>query len=475
MDASNVRYRLFKTPIASVLESWRLQRLLRFAIAAIVLSASVQLGMLPVLIIYFHRISFASLVLNIFVGAAMAIVAFIALAALVVAQLSATAATPLVWLAERIEWLMVHAVDPFNRLGVASMRLPHYHGWAAAIYVLYFLALGWLVILLTRWQPLGPRLIVTGRMLNRPFHRFAGLAFTILLALILVHPYTAPRADGKLHIDFLDVGQGDSALVTMPDGTTLLIDGGGRPNIDWNKSDDNDREAPFQRDTRSIGEGVVSEFLWARGLDRVDYILPTHADADHIEGLNDVARNFEVRSALAARTPTANSEYAKFVSTLRENGVPVEKVGVGDVLRLGSVSAEVLWPPPSADADAPYRNNDGLVLRLRYGERSFLFMADIEKETEAALLRSNLDLRSDVIKVAHHGSRTSSTQPFVDAARPSIAIISVGRNSIFGHPHKEVVERWRASGAQIMTTGENGTISVVTDGKGLSLSVFVAQ
>jgi len=476
MNASNVRYRLFKAPIASTLESWRLQKFLRFASAAIVLSASVQLGMLPVLIVYFHRVSFASLVLNIFVGAAMAAVAFIALVALIVAQVSAIAATPLVWLAERIEWLMVHAVDPFSRIGVASMRLPHYRGWALTIYLLYFVALGCLVMALTRWQPLRPRSIIGGGNPGRSLEVvLPALAFTILLSMILVHPYTAPRPDGKLHIDFLDVGQGDSALVTMPGGTTLLIDGGGRPNIDWNKSEDDDREAPFQRDTRSIGEGVVSEFLWARGLDQVDFILPTHADADHIDGLNDVARNFKVRSVLVARTPTADSEYAKFVATMRETGVPVERVGAGDVLRLGSVSAEVLWPPPSADADAPYRNNDGLVLRIRYGERSFLFMADIEKETEAALLKSNLNLRADVIKVAHHGSRTSSTQPFVDAARPSMAIISVGRDSIFGHPHKEVIERWQASGAQVMTTGQRGTISVVCDGGELSVSTFVPR
>src|SRR5205823_8194676 len=120
--------------------------------------------------------------------------------------------------------------------------------------------------------------------------------FALLLTVVLFHPLSGARADGILHIDFLDVGQGDSALITTPDGTTLLIDGGGRPNIDWNASDD--AEPAFERDTGSIGERVVSEYLWSLGLDRVDYILPTHADADHIDGLNDVARNFKVRGAI---------------------------------------------------------------------------------------------------------------------------------------------------------------------------------
>jgi competence protein ComEC len=260
----------------------------------------------------------------------------------------------------------------------------------------------------------------------------------------------------------------------MPDGTTLLIDGGGRPNIDWEKSDD-EVEAPFERDARSIGEGVVSEYLWSRGLDRVDYVLATHADADHIDGLNDVARNFKVRGAIVARTPPDDPEYGRFAETMNAAGVPIEKVGAADVLRFGNVLAEVLWPPAAADANAPYRNNDGLVLRVRYGDKAFLFMADIEKQAEAGLLRQGSALRSDVIKVAHHGSKTSSIEPFIAATHAELAIISVGRTSIFGHPNKEVVDRWRASGAEVMTTGERGTISVVTDGKDLRVTTFTSQ
>jgi len=475
MAASNIRFRLFKTPAAAALERWRAQRLLRFVTATIVVSASVQVGMLPALIIYFHRVSFASLLLNIFVGAAMALVAFVALLAIIVAQVSSSASTPFVWLAEKLEWLMVHAVDPFNRLGIAAIRLPHYRGWSAAIYVLYFLVLGFLCFALTRWNPLRPDVIVGRRRGPSLAHtRIAAIAFGLLLSIILLHPFTAGLTDGKLHVDFLDVGQGDCALVTMPDGVTLMIDGGGRPNIDWNKSDD-DGEKPFERDTRSIGESVVSEYLWSRGLDRVDYILPTHADADHIDGLNDVARNFRVRAAIVARTPSDDHEYTRFAETMKDAGVPIEKVGAGDVLHFGNVTIDVVWPPASADANAPYRNNDGLVVRVRYREKTLIFMADVEKETEAALLKLPAELRADVVKVAHHGSRTSSIEAFVTATRPSLAIISVGRTSIFGHPNKEVVERWRASGAKVMTTGESGTISIVSDGKSLNLNTFVSR
>lgn len=475
MAASNIRYRLFKTPWASRFERWHLQKALRFGAGAIVVSASVQLGMLPLLIIYFHRISFASLLLNIFVSLLMAVLAFTAIAATLVAQFSTWAAVSLVALSEKIEWLMVHSIDPIRRLGIAAIRLPHYHGVGVLTYVGYFIVLGILAFALARWNPLRPVEITRepDRRL-RPAHvGFTLVIFLLLLLLTVTHPFSGPRPDGKLRVDYLDVGQGDSALLTMPDGTTLLIDGGGRPNIDWNRSAEADVEVPFERDTRSVGERVVSEYLWARGLDHVDYLLPTHADADHIDGLNDIAQNFKVRGALVAREPSDNPEYARFSETMRAKRVAIETIGAGDVMRFGEVAISVLWPPPSNETSAPWRNNDGTTLRLLYGNQTFLFAADIEKEAELKIVGAGADLRSDIVKVAHHGSKTSSTQDFINATGALVAIISVGRTSIFGHPNKEVLDRWRASGATVMTTGEKGTISSVTNGKQLAISTFV--
>jgi competence protein ComEC len=155
--------------------------------------------------------------------------------------------------------------------------------------------------------------------------------------------------------------------------------------------------------------------------------------------------------------------------------VPVERIGAGDTMRFGAVTAQVLWPAASRDENAPSRNNDSVVLRFNFGETFILFTGDVEKEAELAMLTRGLDLCSDIVKVAHHGSKTSSIEAFVAASRPEVAIISVGRSSIFGHPNKDVVERWRASGAQVMTTGEKGTISVITDGRDLKLKTFVQE
>ncbi|HEX5701817.1 MAG TPA: ComEC/Rec2 family competence protein [Pyrinomonadaceae bacterium] len=470
MAASNIQYRLFRTPIAAKLERWRVQKILRYALSAIVISASVQIVLLPLMILYFHRVSIASLLLNIFVGVLMVVLALTALAAVLVSQVSTMLGGLLVLFAEKTNWLMTHAIDPLSVLGLGSIRLPHYSGLAAGVYAVYFILLAALVGSLSKWNPLRSH-ASTG--VNRRTVKTAAIGLAIALLVVVVHPFSATPPDGRLRVEFLDVGQGDSALLTAPDGTTILIDGGGQPNLSWAKNDREDGEPAIERDTRSIGEQVVSQYLWSRGLDRVDYLIATHADADHIDGLNDIVRNFKVRGAIVARAPENDAEFAKFVQGLRHARVPLEIVGAGDVIRAGNVLIDVLWPRPIQTAGSPSRNNDSLVLRVRFGEKSFLFTADIEKEAEAALVKTGAGLKADVVKVPHHGSKTSSTEPFVATAQPTLAIISVGRHSIFGHPSPEVVERWRARGAQVMTTGEKGTISVVTDGVNLTVGTFV--
>lgn len=478
LNRANYSYRLFKTPLAGVLERLHCQSALRYAFGAIVVSLCVQVALLPFLVIYFHRLSVASILLNIGVSAMMGGVAFFALASIAVAQLSSALAAPLVSATNGLNWLMVHSVDPFASYGMASVRLPEYAGWASTIYALYYVPLGMLTWRLWHWKPLelppgnaeGKRFAVHIRQRSV---QIGMLAQVVIISVIVFHPWSAGSTEGKLRVDFLDVGQGDSALVTLPDNTTLLIDGGGQagPGRSY-VANEEDAEA-FEVETRSIGEAVVSEYLWWRGLDRVDYLIATHADADHIDGLNDVARNFSVRAALVARTPDRDMEHAKFAETLHSRGVPLRLIGAGDELQIGNVSIGVLWPLPTQDPKARSTNNDSIVLRLQFGEQSILLAADIERQAENALLRSNQNLAVDVVKVAHHGSKTSSTDAFVSSTKPRFAVVSVGQTSIYGHPNPQVVERWQANGAQVLTTGRSGTITFSTNGRDLNLETFV--
>ncbi len=372
---------------------------------------------------------------------------------------------------------MTHSVDPFIAIGAASMRVPEYTGAATLVYALYYLPLGALAYALQRWSPISAPDAANSekRFRLRRIERISAVALVVLFCLIVFHPFSARRPDGRLRVDFLDVGQGDSILVTMPDGKTLLVDGGGRPRLDLARSShETETIEAFERDARSIGEAVVSEYLWHCGLDRVDYVLATHADADHIDGLNDVLRNFRTKAAIVARTPANDAEFAQFAKSARRAGVPLYTVGRGDTMSFGDVEIEILWPPPVDCEKRLSPNDDSLVMRIRLGAKTILLTGDIERHAEAALVSTaRVELQADVIKVAHHGSKTSSMHEFVEASAPGLAIISVGRDSPYGHPHAEVVARWRERGAQVLTTGDSGMISVSTNGEDLRVRTFV--
>jgi competence protein ComEC len=466
------KYNLFKTPIASKLTYLQLQRPLRFGFAACVVSLSVGYMLLPFQISYFHRLSLAGFFLNIVVGFLLATLAALALIAIVLAQVSGMLATPFVRLAELVCSLMIHSVDPFSRVGMGSFRLPEYSGTAWWLYVVYFVPLLWLVLRLDSWRPLSGLKKASSPAIPLVI---PVLVHTFMTLLLLLHPLSAMRTNGRLHIAFLDVGQGDSALVTMPDGQTLLIDGGGRPQFQNSSESSSDDVEKLEPDARSIGEAVVAEYLWWRGLDQIDYVLPTHADADHIDGLNDVVKAFRVRSALVGRTPMADPEYKHFQESLATTHTPIQILQAGDVMHFGDVEVRVLWPRATGNSEAASMNNDSIVLELKKGTRSILFTGDIEKAAEQELVRAEGLIKVDVVKVPHHGSRTSSTPAFVAATAPTWAIISVGRSSMFGHPHAEVVERWKQAGATVLTTGLSGTITVSTDGNDLVVEKFVTE
>lgn len=459
--------KLFKSPYLPKRFIGGVKKIGRYVAEAFLVSIIVQLWMLPLLVVYFHRVSPASVLLNLWVGGFIAIESFAAVIGAICSHLSGLLAAPFLLMAEAANWTMLIVPKLFSDNGWPSFRLPAYSGTGRVIYAAYFLPILFLAYALNKWRPFD--LKQASRFLQKRTLYTAGSSSVIFIGVIVFHPFIASKPDGRLHFDFLDVGQGDSALVTFPNGNTLLVDGGGRFSF---KKDENDDAEPFKPDVRSIGEAVVSEFLWYKGLSRIDHILATHADADHIQGLTDVVKNFSVDSAVFGRTPIDDPDFVQLAEVLQMRNVPVETVNRGDRFNVGDVMVEVLYPMLTDDPNAVSDNDHSVVLRIVYGSRVFLLTGDIEKQAESALINNGGTVRADLIKVAHHGSRTSSTQEFIDAVGAKYAVISVGRSSPFGHPHPEVVERWEASDAYVMTTGEHGTISVSTDGSDLVIKTF---
>jgi competence protein ComEC len=461
--------RIFKSPYLKILEAKGLQSLFQCLFEGVLVSLIVQIWLLPLTAYYFHRVSPASILLNLWVGFFIALESFAALVALVFAQLSDALALPVVKLTEALNLILLSLPVLFVESDWASFRVPVYSGNFRAVYFLYFVPVLILTASLYRWKPFD----LASNSPNPAFRAWA-LTLLILAAIVVFHPFSATRPDGRLRVDFLDVGQGDAALVTFPNGETMLVDGGGKPNFNnfYVRREGSEPEI-FEPDTANVGESVVSQFLWERGLSQIDYILATHADADHIRGLIDVAKNFRVRAAFFGRTPAADEDFAELFKILQKRKIEIVRLKRSDVLNFGEASVEVLYPEADDSPEAVSDNNHSLVIRLNLGVKKFLLTGDIEKETESWLTQQPHFLRADVVKVAHHGSRTSSIQSFVDAARAEYAVISVGRTSQFGHPHREVVERWNAAGARLLTTGERGTISISTDGRDLQIERFL--
>ncbi|MDQ4123689.1 MAG: ComEC/Rec2 family competence protein [Acidobacteriota bacterium] len=460
--------RLFKFDLAKRIEKNGLQTIWRFIFGSILVSAIVQIWLAPLMIVCFHRFPLAGLILNLFVGILIAVESLAAIAALLVAQASESFAQPLILLCEAANWLMIRSVEPFSNFAFANFRIPIYSGWMRAVYFVYFAPLAALAIVLHRWNPFQ---IQNSKIKIQNLTLIA--VNCSLLAVIVFHPFSSPFADNRLRVDFLDVGQGDAALITFPNGATMLVDGGGRPFIPQKIVNSDGEIEVFAPDSKSIGEAVISEFLWEKGYSKIDYLLPSHADTDHIDGLNDAAKNFAVEAALVARTPLKDPEFREFYENLQARRIPVEQIARGQILEIGGARIEILFPPMDANSEAVWENDDSVVLRLTYGAHSFLLTGDIEKGTERFLSQQPENLVCDVVKVPHHGSRTSSTENFVRATKAKFAIISVGRDSPYGHPHKEVVERWKNAGTEVLTTGERGTISFSTDGEDLRVETFV--
>lgn len=243
----------------------------------------------------------------------------------------------------------------------------------------------------------------------------------------------------QLTVRFLDVGQGDAALITCG-GQSLLIDGG-----------------PSTASSKLYA--VLTEF----GITHLDYIIATHPDADHCGG---IAGALNAASCGTFYCSVTDHDTKTFQSILKYLGAtPVTVPQVGDRFSLGPATVQFLGPvTPTRDT-----NNGSLVCKILLGDTSFLFTGDAEQESEAAMLSSGAGLEADVLKVGHHGSASSSSQRFVTAVAPTYAVISVGKNS-YGHPTDEVLTRLRSAGAEVLRTDELGTITFQTDGSALELT-----
>ena len=387
--------------------------------AAIAASLAAQAAITPLLVVQFHRLCPAGLLLNLAAVPLSAATLLLGAAVLPVAP-------ALPWLAARVgeaAWLAAHGLLACGR---ASLLVPALDVRPADPPVLAVAAyVAGLVSVLRGRGRLGLGWVGGG-----------------LTALVL--GAAPPPADGRLHVTVLDVGQGDCLVIRSPAGHVLMVDAGGS-------------YAPASQ----TGERVVGPYLWALGVRRIDVLVLTHAHPDHVGGARFLLNTFPVGEVWEGPAPASDPWYRDLDDALAAAGVPRRTVSRGVRTSWDGVAIDVLGPGPVGRRPWKTRNDDSLVLRLEQGRVRILLAGDVEGRGEAALDT----VPADVLKVPHHGSRSSSTPAFVAASSPRVALASVGFRNRFGHPHPEVVERYRRAGAAFFRTDLDGAVTVSTDGR----------
>jgi competence protein ComEC len=275
------------------------------------------------------------------------------------------------------------------------------------------------------------------------------LVLPLLVVAILVWSVALTIPDGKLHVSFLDVGQGDAILVQTPSGQDILIDGGPDP----------------QKINLELGKKLP---FWDR---TIDLVVCTQPQADHVTGLIEVLDRYKVKEVLGPGISYDSSIYQEWLRLINDKGIDYNIARAGQEIDLGNgIRMEVLNPPDTLwQGTSDDIDNNGVVLRLSWGEVSFLFTADIREDIEFELIGQRANLKSTVLKVAHHGSKTSTSGQFLAAVDPEVAVISVGVDNPFGHPSPEILQRLtdRLGEDNVYRTEENGTVEFITDGESL--------
>ena len=404
-------------------------------------SLAIQMTTLPIVLRIYGEVSFAGILMNLFVLPTVAIVLVSGIAAVAVGMLCVSAAVYLIIPGRILLFL-------YEKLCMITTRIP-YCTWiagspelwqCAGYYVLFFAGLG---IIWCYEKKRKKRLQI--------LHGIFVICMALGIGILLYRP------SGNLQITCLDIGQGDCISVRFPKGQHVLIDGG-------------------STNKKNIAKYQILPYLKNQGIAVVDAILISHTDQDHISGIQELFENIsagltsvKVRSLILPEWEKTDDAYQELIDKARAAGVSVQRGRKGEVLHLGEVTIKLL--APEAGASGADVNEDGMVAEIQYGSFKALFTGDIGEETEKKLLSDLKDV--DFLKVGHHGSGYSTCTEFLEVIRPEVAVISCSESNTYGHPSAETIERLKKSGAKIWYTMKSGAVTFTADGEKMWMETYV--
>lgn len=284
----------------------------------------------------------------------------------------------------------------------------------------------------------------------RFFYKKLKIFLILIIVIVLIYNSILIIPNQFLEFDFIDVGQGDCSLILTPKHKSILIDGGN--NIDFDN-----------------GQKTILPILINKHIKQIDYLIISHFDSDHVGGLFTILKEYKVKQVIISKQAQYSDNFKLFMQIINSTQIQTTIVDKGTKIDVeNNIYIDFLWPDESNMIDENCLNNNSIVCKLYFGKTSILFTGDIEKEAEQQLIQQvSKNLESTILKVAHHGSNSSTISDFVKAVSPKIAVIGVGENNKFGHPNNEIISRLENSGAKIFRTDQMGEIIIKIDHSGL--------
>jgi len=387
-----------------------------------------QAGVLPLMVVYFSRISVVSLLSNLVVVPMTGMATVLGMICVTADCFSGILGQYAGYAVEGLLHIILFIADTCASFPWAEVYARHWPFWLTGLYYALLIPAGaYGVIFFAR-------------------HRKKVVLCSLAAGIVLFAQGFLP---GSLKVVFVDVGQGDSALIRTPDGTSCLIDGGGTNS---------------EANTGYIGGQVLVPLLMHEGISRLDHVIVSHAHTDHMSGVISLIRIFPVRSVGLPEYPGAGRDFTELIDICHLKGIPISYYSCGDSIRLDSGTAfDIIHPINDSPPEEDNLNNTSLCGVLSHNRLKILFAGDIETGAEGKLIENCLLPDCDILKVAHHGGKNATSERFLNSVWPEVAVIGVGRNQ-FGHPSENVLKRFSEAGTKVYSTLENGAVIIESDG-----------
>jgi competence protein ComEC len=443
----------------TLLPSWG-QSIIRHIYLAVIVCCAATIGTLPLIMYYFNRVSSVTIIANLI---AVPLLGTLTLAVSMLFILSALFSPVIAGYFIKLASLLVQiSVDIINKL--ASLSWSSFSTTKpnlieiAVFYLFIFLVIEFIDARnKTKTQKeFSPRRL---RVL-----KYLLIISVVFFATDIIYLTYKDKLSPDLKITVIDVGQGNSILVRFPGGGNMLIDGGG-----------------FSDSSFDTGKSVVAPFLYYERISNVDTVVLSHPHPDHLLGLIYIMNNFALQHVWRSNLPIDLEDYPEWEKAIKLNNINVSLVSNKFPEKIfNGVRVNVLWPPNYSVQDMnnisyDEVNDSSLVLKITFGKISFLIPGDISADVEKQLIKSKIDLHSDVLVVPHHGSVHSSSAEFIKAVACRYAIVSAGKANVFHHPHPSTLQRYNDAGVNILRTDHYGAVTITTDGNDLQINTFIKQ